>query len=762
MAGGKGLAGVARGLGSRRWLVDGGLLALVTLVGLRGWLGPGYLASPRLEMVPELSIVWMAKQRILEGGPLTEWVPYEFAGFPLVRFLSYPLYDAMAWVSIGTGLALEWLFKAGFILAFVASALAMYALAYELVRRRGAALAAGAIYALFPFHLHAASEAWVHAVFWAVMPLAFLAYERSRSGPTVRARDGLWLGLLLASLPIINSEHTLLLAPFLGIYLLLREGAVWWRDRRQWRAMVGYWALAGGVALGLAAFFVLPAMIELEDVGIHLKHGAESFQSDQLLRDYALSPALLWRAVVRRFGLAYELAQPSVIGHAFWSIAWYPGALALALAALGARRAFRDARLAALLAVLVAAALFILGSWLPGNPFPKLPFLGRLAPFRGMFFFAFGLSLCAAWGMRDLLSWRPWRGAARGGLVVAALVALLLDYWPAGGALTTLPSYLPEDEIAAYRWLAEQGQGFRSWEQVTAHRDAYLRSYGLVYDSRRHLWGYYDNGAPRHMWALYSWGDIPTALELGSTRYIITRPGKAVDAAAAALLEKMRSRGYDQVAWSSESLTILENPAWRPLVTAYRSSALYLGDPEYRALDILPALVEQGVALASGPSDYAEGYGLEDVQLFDHVIVREPWARDAEAAAALREAAGARLVTHQEILEGRPLAPAGKGTQAALSWQRPGPERIIVNVTCQEPVMVMVSEAWYPNWRLTVDGQEQAVWRVNYAYLGARVEAGQHELVFRYEKPWHVWLGYALSGLTLVAVLCNLAIWRKR
>ncbi len=771
----RGIAGSLQRLSSRRWLVDGGLLVLVALAAVRGWLGPGHLASPRLEMVPELSIVWMDMQRILEGGLLSEWVPFEFAGFPLVRFLSYPLYDALALLSIGTGLALEGLFKAGFILAFVCSALSMYALAYALVPSRGAALVAGSIYVLFPFHLHAASEAWVHAVFWAVLPLVFLAYERSRSGPGIRVRDGVGLGVLLASLPIINSEHTLLLAPFLAIYLALREGWRWWRERGHWRAMLGYWAVAAVVGLGLSAFFVLPGMIELEDVGIHLKQGAESFQSDALLRDYALSPALLWRALVRRFGLGYELPHASVIGHAFWSIAWYPGVVALALAALGLRRARRDARLAALLVVMAAAIAFVLGSWLPGNPFPKLPFLGRLAPFRGMFFVAFGLSLCAAWGFRELLECSRWRGRLAGwptaALVAVALAALVLDYWPAGGALTTVSGYLSEDEIAAYRWLGEQGDGYRSWEQASAHRDAYLRSYGLAYDNRRHLWGYYDNGAPRHMWALYSWGDIPTALELGSTRYIIVRPDKAGDAASDDALARWQAQGYSQVAWSSESLAILENPDWRPMVRAYGSSALYLGDPEYRALDILPILQAQGVALVSGPSDYADDYDPEELLSFAHVIVREPWARGAETAASLQAQAGPRLKTHGEVLAGAAgeLAPStagdGAGGEAALSWQRPDPERIVVSVTTAEPVVVMVSEAWYPNWRLYVDGQEQPAWRVNYAYLGAQVAPGSHELVFRYEKPWYAWLGYALSGLTCLALLSLKArnlVWRKR
>ena len=740
---------------------DWAIVALLVGVGLSGWLAPGLLASPRLEMVPELSIIWMAKQRILEGGLLTEWVPYEFSGFPLVRFLSYPLYDALALISISTGLALESLYKAGVIAAFVLSGVTLYELAHALTKSRGASIAAGIIYALFPFHLLVASEAWVHAVFWAVMPLVFLAYERSRESGAPSARGGLLMGVLVAALPIINTEYTLLFAPFLGAYVLARELRLVFRDRVDWVPLVAYWTLAALVAVGLSAFFVVPGILELEYVGIHLKHGAESYQSDELLRGYAVSPPLVLRAFARRLGIGYELAEAPVIASAFWSITWYPGLAALALAALGIWRGRRDPRLQAILILLCLSVLFVVGSWLPGNPVPHLPYLGRLAPFRSMVFVGFALAICAAYGARELLR-RPSRPLVAWSLAAIITAAIMVDYAPATRALRSVPSYRPADEIAAYRWMAFEGGDARSWEYMSAHRDAYLRSYVLAYDNHLHAWGYYDNGAPRHMWALYSWGDLPTALSLSNTRYVINRPSRPVSAEDERLLYGVIRAAFPIDAWTSESLTIWENPEPPEMVHAYATNALYLGDPEYRALDVLPVLAEQGVALVSGRSDYADDYAESEIAAFDHVIVREPWVREGGRGNALASVLSDRATTHGDLLAQPPAWQVeAADPPAQLSWSRPGPERIEVRVRAHEETTLMVSEAWYPNWRLTIDGEEQPVWRVNYAFLGALVSPGEHTLVFRYEMPWYVWGSKAISALTLLGLCVAFARWPR-
>ena len=484
-----------------------------------------------------------------------------------------------------------------------------------------------------------------------------------------------------------------------------------------------------------------------------------------MLRDYAVSPALVWRAILRRFGGDYTLPQMPVIGSAFWSIAWYPGLFACTLALLGLPQARRDSRARALLAVLAAAALFVVGGWWPGNPFVRVLFIGRLASFRGLIFVAFGLALFAGWGMRAigacLERLRPqWRTTGRMALPVFVGALIFLDYYPAMQALRTVPDYFPADEVEAYRRLdaqsAEQSfrQGFRSWEYETTHRGFYLKSYALQYDGGLHFWGYYDNGAPRHIWALCSWGDVPTALRLGSVRYVLTRPDTDPE-----LLHRIQEE-YPKQFWASEHVTIWENPQWPPYVRAYGESAFYLGDPEYRALDILPRLAKQGVALVSGPSDYADDYAPREIASFDRVIVREPWYRSADRAAEIGQSASGKLFTHQEILSTMPDWPS-QPPAAQIAWTRPDPQQIIVNVKSDAPITLMVSEAWYPNWRAYIDGQAVRAWRVNYAFLGAAVPAGEHQVLFRYEKPIYVWIGYGISLLTVAALIMAWLIGRR-
>ena len=216
-----------RGSIARRRIWDWGLLALLALAALCGWLGAGKIASTRLESVPELAIVWMMKQRILSGGLLAEWSPYEFGGFALVRFLSYPLYDILALLSIVGNLSLDGLFKAAFVLGYVASAITLYEFAYDLTEKRVPSLVAGLIYAIFPFHLHGPAEAWVHVVFWALLPLLFLCYERSRKARAARAlpwRHALLMGALVGCMPLVNTEHALLTTPLPGALSALARG----------------------------------------------------------------------------------------------------------------------------------------------------------------------------------------------------------------------------------------------------------------------------------------------------------------------------------------------------------------------------------------------------------------------------------------------------------------------------------------------------------------------------------------------------------
>jgi hypothetical protein len=50
--------------------------------------------------------------------------------------------------------------------------------------------------------------------------------------------------------------------------------------------------------------------------------------------------------------------------------------------------------------------------------------------------------------------------------------------------------------------------------------------------------------------------------------------------------------------------------------------------------------------------------------------------------------------------------------------------------------LLVLSELWFPHWHVKVDGQEAEVLRVNYAFRGVRVPAGDHIVEYFYQSPW--------------------------
>jgi uncharacterized membrane protein YfhO len=66
---------------------------------------------------------------------------------------------------------------------------------------------------------------------------------------------------------------------------------------------------------------------------------------------------------------------------------------------------------------------------------------------------------------------------------------------------------------------------------------------------------------------------------------------------------------------------------------------------------------------------------------------------------------------------------------------------------------MMVSETWYPHWHVTVNGEECPLLRLNGNYLGVYVQQSTGRAIFRYRPPWYVWLGYAVSLTTAIALI---------
>ncbi|MEK7785296.1 MAG: YfhO family protein, partial [Chloroflexota bacterium] len=70
-------------------------------------------------------------------------------------------------------------------------------------------------------------------------------------------------------------------------------------------------------------------------------------------------------------------------------------------------------------------------------------------------------------------------------------------------------------------------------------------------------------------------------------------------------------------------------------------------------------------------------------------------------------------------------------------------------VTLEQNGYVVLSDTYYPGWRVFVDGEPQPLLRANYLFRAVAVPAGQHEVVFEY-APLSATVGLAVSIVSLV------------
>ncbi len=89
------------------------------------------------------------------------------------------------------------------------------------------------------------------------------------------------------------------------------------------------------------------------------------------------------------------------------------------------------------------------------------------------------------------------------------------------------------------------------------------------------------------------------------------------------------------------------------------------------------------------------------------------------------------------------------------------PNQVRVRANAAAPGLLILSDAYSPDWRATVDGQPATVLRANYALRAVWLPEGSHEVIFSY-RPRSFQAGLAISGATLLCLLLyGLWSWRR-
>lgn len=90
--------------------------------------------------------------------------------------------------------------------------------------------------------------------------------------------------------------------------------------------------------------------------------------------------------------------------------------------------------------------------------------------------------------------------------------------------------------------------------------------------------------------------------------------------------------------------------------------------------------------------------------------------------------------------------------------------RLRYRVDTPAPGLLVTGEIYYPGWRASVDGVPVPLLRADYALRAVAVEAGEHEVEFRFDGGSYQrgrWLSWAGMGVILMGLLLSLAVGRR-
>jgi hypothetical protein len=133
------------------------------------------------------------------------------------------------------------------------------------------------------------------------------------------------------------------------------------------------------------------------------------------------------------------------------------------------------------------------------------------------------------------------------------------------------------------------------------------------------------------------------------------------------------------------------------------------------------------------------------------------WRNPGRSVLDLRQSALVETNTGEALRGFLPGGQVASSESVAVSDYHP--LRVELRAVLDRPGLVILADADYPGWRLTIDGRPAPIYRANRLMRAAALPAGEHTLVYTYE-PTSFRVGAIISVCALIVLL--LLAWRAR
>lgn len=465
---------------------------------------------------------------------------------------------------------------------------------------------------------------------------------------------------------------------------------------------------------------------------------------------------LLTLVVPKVFGVAGANPQPDVPFwlrpeiYYFWETAIYVGVVTLLLATLGL--ASRSLRTLGWFfgAMALVGVLYGLGdSFLVHPILARLPLFGTFrSPARLAMYLSLGAAILAGAGLDRLV-----RGGAEGGL---ARIALISGSVIAGIGLLTAIGIIPStlgapDTVAgavkgtgAVALLIGGAAAAIAWMRLNGRMAGTIAAGLLVLLGAIDLFvfGMGQNTADTDPQQTYAANDAQFAVFKAhppdSLFRLRMREGPAM------LMQR------NQGPYSG----IMLFEGYNPLLLARRVPPAYDPDKAFDFMNIrYTAKIDsqaQQVTVVDRPSAYPHARMLYDVRV----------GSTDQVLAMLKDASidFGRTV----LLEKDPGIQADGSGSGTARFTRYDASELELAVRTDKPGILVLSEVWYPAWKVEVDGRPAELLQADYSLRGVALAAGDHTVVMRYESDAFT-TGRIVTIISLIAGLAGIALaWMRR
>ena len=120
-------------------------------------------------------------------------------------------------------------------------------------------------------------------------------------------------------------------------------------------------------------------------------------------------------------------------------------------------------------------------------------------------------------------------------------------------------------------------------------------------------------------------------------------------------------------------------------------------------------------------------------------------------------------VARQALVE-RPIPElvGSTGEPVAATVVSESPRRVVIQASTSQPGLLVLSDAFYPGWTATINGNPAEIHLVDLALRGVLLPSGDHTIVFQYQPRWfQVGVVASLAGWLVVLALLLPRLMRR-